>query len=112
MASLFFDPHLFQTIDPGAYTVNDLLLYTLKLIRPIPGVEVPTNDQQMDALNRLNDMLDAWAANSMAIFQIVRTEWPLVSGQQVYSIGQGPGADFVAFRPIWIQKAGIVSTDV
>jgi len=110
MAVLFFDPHIFQTIDPGAFTVNDLITSALKLIGAISGIETPSPDEQMDALARLNDMLDAWAANSMAIFQIIRTEWPLTYGKQVYAIGQGPGADFQAFRPIWIQRAGIVET--
>lgn len=108
---LFFDPAIFQTIDPGSYTVNDLIVSTLKLIGAISGVETPSPDQTVDALQRLNDMLDAWAANSMAIFQVVRTEYPLVSGQQVYSIGEGtsPTANFIAVRPVWIQKAGIIS---
>ena len=110
MPTLFFDPHIFQIIDPGAYIVNDLLIATLKLIGVISGIETPSADQQHDALERLNDMLDAWAANSMCIFQVVRTEWPLKAGQQVHTIGEGPGADFQSVRPVWIQKAGIVST--
>jgi hypothetical protein len=115
MATLFFDPHIFQTIDPGSYTVGDLITSTLKLIGAISGVETPSPDQLVDALARLNDMIDAWAANSMAIFQVVRTEHPLTAGKQVYTIGEGPGqtaasADFVAVRPIWIQRAGVITT--
>lgn len=115
MPTLFFDPHIFQTIDPGSFTVNDLITATLKLIGAISGVETPSPDQLVDALARLNDMLDGWAANSMAIFQVVRSEYPLVAGQQVYTIGEGPGqttasADFVAVRPVWIQKAGVITT--
>jgi hypothetical protein len=110
MPTLFFDPHVFQTIDPGSFTVNDLIAATLKLIGAIAGVETPSPDQQNDALARLNDMLDAWAANSLTIFQVVPTEYPLVSGQQTYTIGKGAGANFNAVRPSWIQRAGIIST--
>lgn len=42
------------------------------------------------------------------IFNVARNVYPLVSGQQAYTIG--PGGNFNPPRPIWIQDAGIIST--
>lgn len=88
-------------------TVADLLTATLKLIGVIAKSEVPSADEYADSMARLQDMIDSWMAERLAIFTVKRSVFTLVSGQQEYTIG--PGADFNIARPMWIQDAGIIS---
>ncbi len=88
-------------------TVNDLLLSTLKLIGSVSSTSPPKPDELADALARLQDMIDSWMAERLAIFVVKRSVYPLVSNQQEYTIG--PGGDFNQPRPVWIQDAGIIS---
>lgn len=89
-------------------TVSDLLTATLKLIGSISKSEVPSADEMADAFARLNSMVDSWAIERQMIYQLGRSQYPLVSGQQVYTIG--PGGNFNAVRPQYIQDAGLVNT--
>lgn len=90
--------------------VSDLLTATIKLIGGIAKSEVPSADEMADAFARLNSMVDSWGAERQMIYQLVRSLYPLVSGQQVYSIGTAAGATFNAVRPMYIQDAGLVNT--
>lgn len=90
-------------------TVGDLLTATLKLIGAIAKSEQPSADESADALARLQDMIDAWAADRLMIYSVTRSLYPLVSGTQTYSIG--PGATFNQVRPMWIENAGIISNN-
>lgn len=53
------------------------------------------------ALQVLNDMLDSWSNESLATFVILETSFPIVPGQQSYTIGPS-GANITAARPIRI----------
>lgn len=90
-------------------TVQDLVTATLKLVGACSSTSPPTPDESADVLARLQDLGDSWAAERLSIFQVVRTLFPLVSGQQTYSIG--PGGNFDIARPVWIQDAGIISNN-
>lgn len=89
--------------------VQDLITAALKLIGAIAKTEVPSADESADVLARLQDMADSWAAERLAIFQVLRSVFPLVSNKQTYLIG--PGGDFNIARPTWIQDAGIISNN-
>lgn len=63
------------------------------------------------ALSKLNQMVDMWATERLAIYQTKRAgPFNLVSGQQSYTIGAGGEWDIA--RPLWIDDAGIIQTTV
>lgn len=85
----------------------DIIKSSLRLINAIaPGESVPSDEAQ-DALSVLNDMLDAWNAERLMIFTITIAEYPLVVGQQTYTLG--PGGNFDAARPTRIDSVSIVN---
>ena len=79
------------------------------------GVALSANDLQV-AFEAANDMIDAWAAVRLTIFQQLNYTYPLVAGQgsptNPYTIGLG--GDFNQPRPTWIADANLkvlTSTD-
>lgn len=56
-----------------------------------------------DALNSLNDMLDSWSNESLMAYTKVREVFPLVAGQQTYTMGTG--GNFNTSRPQRIENA-------
>jgi hypothetical protein len=65
-----------------------------------PGDTIATIDQTT-GLQVLNDMLDVWSNESLATFCILENNFPVVSGQQSYTIGPS-AAQITATRPISI----------
>jgi hypothetical protein len=59
--------------------------------------EVPTAGQANQALRRLNNMIDSWNTENLAVYGAVEHILPLVAGQQKYTIG--PGGDLDIPRP-------------
>lgn len=91
-------------------TVNDLITAALKLIGAVAKSETVDADEQQDSFARLNDMLDAWAAESTSVYSVVRSINNLTAGKQTYTIGKSGVPDFNQVRPQIIQDAGIIST--
>lgn len=73
------------------------------------GVDPSGNDMQV-AFEACNDMIDAWAAQRLTIFQTLRKLFDLVANQggvaNPYTIGLG--GDFDVPRPTWIPDANLV----
>ncbi len=91
-------------------TGRKLIDDTLKLIEATSAGETPEAEESVDALDRLNEMMDTWNAQRLATFAISRVEYPLVSGQQTYELGP-TAADFVAQRPSWIKQMGLLQNN-
>lgn len=70
------------------------------------GVPASPNDMQV-AFEAANDMIDAWAAVRLTIFQNLRYVFPIITGKGApltpYTIGVG--GDFDIARPLWISDA-------
>jgi hypothetical protein len=108
--SPLFDPSVFDDSNLGfgsSIRVADIIRRTLRLIGSLAKSEVPSADEQSDVLYYLQAMMDSWRADRLTIFNVQTLIFPLVSGQQVYTIG--PGAQFNTLRPLWIDLAGIIS---
>lgn len=74
------------------------------------GEELSAAEQEY-ALSKLNQMVDMWATDRLAIYRSQRSgPFDLVSGTASYSIGDG--ATWNVARPMWIDDAGIVQTTV
>lgn len=86
-------------------TPRDLIKGSLRLIGAIATGEAPSADEQTDAFNVLNDMLDSWSNEKLTIFQTTTETFPLTIGQQTYSMG--PTGNFNTVRPQKIENIGI-----
>ena len=65
--------------------------------------EVPTAGQANQALRRLNNMIDSWNTENLAVYGATQQIVPLVANQQEYTIG--PGGDVDIPRPNDITQA-------
>lgn len=85
----------------------DLISSSMRLIGALASGETPTSAEASDALMVLNQMMDSWNADRLMVFTINIAEYPLVAGQQTYTLG--PGGNFNAVRPAKIDRMSIVS---
>src|SRR6266566_4049083 len=87
-------------------TVRDLIFSSLRLIGVLSEGEAPSAQQQTDAFDALNIMLDSYSTNNLMIPAIVVETFTCVAGQQTYSMG--PGGNFNTSRPTRIVNAETV----
>lgn len=89
-------------------TGQDLIAKALRLINVLASGETPTAAEANDALVTLNQMLESWSTQQLEVFTVQRTqEFPLVNGQQVYTVGTG--GNFNIPRPPYVQRVGIIN---
>jgi hypothetical protein len=91
-------------------TGRKLITDTLRMIEVTAQGEDPEAEEAIDALDRLNEMMDSWNAQKLALHATAISEYNLVAAQQVYELGP-TAADFVQQRPSWLTKAGIVTNN-
>lgn len=77
----------------------------MRLIGAIATGETASADEQADALSVLNQMLDSWSNENLIINAKIKEEFPLVGGQQIYTMG--PSGNFNTTRPLRIDMAYI-----
>lgn len=82
-------------------TANDIINSALRAVNAIASGEMPSPAESQDCLVILNDMLDAWDAESLNIFTTQPQEFPLTTSQ-TYTIG--PGGTFNTARPPRIDR--------
>jgi hypothetical protein len=91
-------------------TVSDLCTQSLKRIGVIAQSETPSSGDLATAFETLNQLMDQWAAERLVIYQITRTEFPIVSGTSVYTVGSG--ADVNIARPVYISNLRFQDTSL
>lgn len=89
-------------------TALDLITGSLRLLGVTASGESLSANESSDALSALNDLLDSWSTQSLLVPNRVREVFPLVSGQQSYTIGTG--GNFNTARPMRIENALIQMT--
>lgn len=72
------------------------------------GQTIKPNDL-VDVFDILNNMVDAWAADSMLIYVLERQEYPLTNGVGTYTLGEG--GTFNHVRPMFLDKISIISNN-
>ena len=82
-------------------TANDIINSAFRITNATASGELPSASESQDALVILNDMLDAWNAESLSIFTEQPKEFALTTAQ-AYTLG--PGGDFNAVRPARIDR--------
>lgn len=86
-------------------TVADLIRVALRTLGVLAAEETPSAAEQSDALDTLNDMLDSWAGERLALFATLRSTYTLTPSLDPHSIGVGGG--FNTTRPVRIDRASI-----
>ena len=87
-----------STNDNSIYvTALSLITAALRLLNVVASGELPTNDEANDALMAFQMLIDSWNADSLSIFTIAISDYPLILNKQAYTLG--PGGDFDTSRP-------------
>lgn len=84
----------------------DLIRNAMLDLQVIDAEQPVAATEANDCLVRLNRMLDTFSGNGFMVFTIGIQDFPLVSNKQIYTFG--PGGDFNAPRPAFIDRASIV----
>jgi len=84
-------------------TVRDLITEALELIGVVAAGETPAAADVQTTLNTLNFMIDSWANDRLALFDLPREVFELTPGKSIYSFGVG--GDFDSIRPMEILGA-------
>jgi hypothetical protein len=88
-------------------TGQDVINSALRLINALASGESPSSAESSDALEVLNDMIDSWNAQRLAIFSVVPQTFSLTAGQQAYTVGTG--GNFNIQRPARIDRVSVIS---
>jgi hypothetical protein len=70
-------------------TTADLVTRALERLSIIQAGETPSAEDMAIGLSTLNELIDGWKLDRLAMFTITRTTWPMVSGTPNYTIGVG-----------------------
>jgi hypothetical protein len=84
-------------------TAGDIINGSLRLIGQLAEGETPSSETSQDALNALNQMIDSWNTERLAVFATIDQveTWP--PGQRYRTFG--PTGDIVGTRPVLIDDA-------
>ena len=83
-------------------TAATIIKRSLRLIGALAAGETPTADEQADALEALNAMLDTWRTASLSVYAL-RDETLTLTGVASYTIGTGGNLNTT--RPVHIESA-------
>lgn len=84
-------------------TARKLIQDSMRTINVLASGETPTADEAADCLSILNEMVEAWALETLMLYHTPQFVFSITPGQQVFTIG--PGGDFdMPYRPIEIDR--------
>lgn len=86
-------------------TGADIIVGALRLIGALASGETPSAGESIDAQSVLNDIIESWANEGLMINSRTIETFPLVAGQQTYTMG--PSGNFNTTRPTQIQECGL-----
>lgn len=89
-------------------TARDLITGSLRIVGALANGEAPSASELQDGISALNDLLDSWSAQSLAVNARVRESFALLIGKQSYTMGAA--GDFNTSRPLEIEQATIEVT--
>ena len=88
-------------------TAQDIIDQALLELGETAAGETPTTEERNDGLRKLNQLLDSWNAEQLAIPYLKVESFPL-TGAETYTIGTG-ATDFDTARPLSVKAAFIKS---
>lgn len=86
-------------------SVHDICTDALQKIGAVAIEETPSAAELQGAMTRLNEMIEAWNTERLAVYGVDLETFSLVSGKSDYTMGAG--GDFNTSRPVRIEKAQI-----
>lgn len=87
-------------------TAADLIEGAFRVLGVLAAEETPSASEQEDGLEVLNELLDSWANDRLALFATLRSSYTLTPSLNPHTIGSG--GTFNATRPVKIDRASIV----
>lgn len=87
-------------------TVRDLINGSFRLLGVLASGESPSSQEQTDAFNALNDLVDSLSNNRLFIYNITEESFSFLTSKQTYTMG--PSGDFDTTRPQKIENVNIV----
>lgn len=84
----------------------DIITSALRLVGVLASDEEPSIGDANQGLSVLNDMIDSWNAQRLAIFTTESNDFPFVLGQQSYTLGTG--GNFNIPRPARIEAMSAI----
>ena len=88
---------------PLTITALDLITRSMRLINALAAGEQPTPEDANDALETLNELIDGWSTQSLAVYSTNNDEFTTTPGKARYTYGAG--GDINAQRPIFVNDA-------
>jgi len=84
-------------------TTADIIYGSLRLLGVLAEGEVPSGETAQDALNAMNQMIDSWSTERLAVFSTIDQveTWPPGSRSRTF----GPTGDIVGARPVLIDDS-------
>ena len=87
----------------------DLIRRSMGLINAVAAGEIPSDADLNDGLITLNEMIDSWNLQSLAVYATANEQWDLVPGKATYQWGVGASLpDFTTARPVEINNVTCV----
>lgn len=86
-------------------TVADLIRASFRTLGVLAAEETPAAQEQSDALETLNDMLDSWAGERLVLYATLRSTHTLTPSLNPHTIGTS--GTFNTTRPVRIDRASI-----
>ena len=74
---------------PSPIAVSDLIATAMRKLGVLAGGEVPTADEANVGFQALNDVLETWSIDGMALTQGLPATFATIAGTSTYSIGAG-----------------------
>lgn len=98
---------------PQTIAAIDLIRRSMLLINAIAAGEMPADGDLNDALLTLNEMLDSWNLQTLAVYSSSNESWVLTPGQASYDWGATAAAgNFTSARPIFLENVTCVRAGV
>lgn len=83
-------------------TALELITRSMRLANILGEGQQPSGDQASDALDTLNELLDAWNTDSLVLYQTTNDVLATVPNQAVYTVGTGGNLN--TDRPVQINS--------
>src|SRR5436190_12327085 len=92
-----------------ARTALQLILDALALTNSVGADQTLTADETADALRALNDLIEDWSTQNLAVYGLGDQTFSTVAGQATYTVGVG--GDWNTNRPVRINEPAYATVD-
>lgn len=87
---------------PSPIAAIDLIKKSMRLIGALATGETPSADEAQDGLRALNDVLESWSLESLAVYGRLPEVFATIAGQSTYTVGTG--GNWNTDRPVSIDN--------